>query len=37
MTELRGLYEQFGFKPIANPQMQMEILRRDIYLTASSE
>ena len=34
--DARGLYEQFGFQLVANPQMQMEILRRDIYLTASS-
>ena len=35
--DARGLYEQFGFQPVANPQMQMEILRRDIYLTAATE
>lgn len=35
--DARGLYEPFGFQLVANPQMQMEILRRDIYLTASSE
>jgi len=35
--DARGLYEQFGFQLVANPQMQMEILRRDIYLTAASE
>ena len=34
--DARGLYEQFGFQLVANPQMQMEILRRDIYLTAGS-
>ena len=35
--DARGLYEQFGFQLVANPQLQMEILRRDIYLTAHSE
>ena len=35
--DARGLYEQFGFQLVANPQLQMEILRRDIYLNAASE
>ena len=35
--DARTLYEQFGFQPVTNPQMQMEILRRDIYQTAGSE
>lgn len=35
--DARGLYEQFGFQLVANPQLQMEILRRDIYLRASSD
>jgi hypothetical protein len=35
--DARGLYEKFGFQLVANPQMQMEILRRDIYLEAATD
>ena len=35
--DARGLYEQFGFQLVASPQMQMEILRRDIYVKAAAE
>ena len=35
--DARGLYEQFGFQLVANPQMQMEILQRDIYVKAAPE
>ena len=30
--DAHALYEQFGFEIVANPDRQMEILRRDIYL-----
>jgi GNAT superfamily N-acetyltransferase len=30
--DAHGLYEQFGFGPLANPDRMLEILRRDIYL-----
>lgn len=30
--DAHGLYARFGFGPVANPDRQMEILRRDIYL-----
>jgi len=33
--DAHGLYSQFGFEPVANPNGQMEILRRDIYLGAT--
>lgn len=29
--DAHGLYEQFGFRPIENPQKFMEIVRQDIY------
>jgi hypothetical protein len=29
--DARTLYERFGFETVANPDRQMEILRRDIY------
>ena len=30
--DAHGLYTQFGFQVVANPERQMEIMRRDIYL-----
>jgi GNAT superfamily N-acetyltransferase len=33
--DAHALYAQFGFGPVANPDRQMEILRRDIYLKSS--
>jgi len=30
--DAHGLYEQFGFKPLANPERRMEILVKDVYL-----
>jgi GNAT superfamily N-acetyltransferase len=33
--DAHALYAQFGFELVANPDRQMEILRRDIYLDAS--
>lgn len=30
--DAHGLYEQFGFRPVAQPERHMEILRRDVYL-----
>jgi GNAT superfamily N-acetyltransferase len=33
--DAHSLYAQFGFEVVANPDRQMEILRRDIYLRSS--
>ena len=33
--DAHALYEQFGFHIVANPERQMEIMRRDIYLRSS--
>ena len=30
--DAHALYARFGFAPVANPDRQMEIMRRDIYL-----
>jgi GNAT superfamily N-acetyltransferase len=30
--DAHALYAQFGFQTVANPERQMEIMRRDIYL-----
>lgn len=30
--DAHGLYAQFGFKPLANPERRMEIVVKDIYL-----
>ena len=30
--DAHGLYRQFGFEPVASPERQMEIMRRNIYL-----
>ena len=30
--DAHGLYEQFGFKPLANPERRMEIIVKDVYL-----
>jgi GNAT superfamily N-acetyltransferase len=35
--DAHALYAQFGFGPVGNPDRQMEILRRDIYLRASAD
>ena len=32
--DAHGLYEKFGFKPLANPQTLMEILNPDVYHNA---
>ena len=29
--DAHGLYEQFGFRPVANPSTMMEILRPEVY------
>lgn len=34
--DAHSLYKQFGFEIVANPDRQMEILRRDIYVRAST-
>jgi len=33
--DAQALYAQFGFGPVGNPDRQMEIMRRDIYLKAA--
>jgi len=33
--DAHGLYQQFGFELVANPERQMEIMRRNIYLEPS--
>ena len=33
--DAHSLYKQFGFEIVANPDRQMEIMRRDIYLRSS--
>jgi len=33
--DAHALYDQFGFVTVANPDRQMEILRRDIYLQSA--
>jgi GNAT superfamily N-acetyltransferase len=33
--DAHSLYEQFGFRLVANPERQMEIMRRDVYLQSS--
>ena len=33
--DAHALYKQFGFEIVANPDRQMEILRRDIYLRSA--
>jgi GNAT superfamily N-acetyltransferase len=33
--DAHGLYKKFGFGPVGNPDRQMEIMRRDIYLRAA--
>jgi GNAT superfamily N-acetyltransferase len=33
--DAHSLYSQFGFELVANPERQMEIMRRDIYLGSS--
>ena len=35
--DAHGLYEQFGFKPIANPERFMEIVVPDIYRRAAKQ
>ena len=30
-NDAHGLYQQFGFKPIANPQKYMELVNPDVY------
>jgi len=35
--DARSLYEPFGFETVANPDRQMEILRRDIYRQQRAE
>ena len=32
--DAHGLYAQFGFEPVGNPDRQMEIMRRNIYVDA---
>jgi len=34
--DAHGLYRQFGFAPVAQPERHMEILRRDIYLAPAA-
>ena len=33
--DAHGLYQQFGFEIVGNPERQMEIMRRNIYLESS--
>ena len=33
--DAHGLYRQFGFELVGNPERQMEIMRRNIYLESS--
>jgi GNAT superfamily N-acetyltransferase len=33
--DAHGLYRQFGFELVANPERQMAIMRRNIYLEPS--
>jgi GNAT superfamily N-acetyltransferase len=33
--DAHALYARFGFGPVANPDRQMEIMRRDIYVKAA--
>ncbi len=35
--DAHGLYEQYGFGPIAHPERMMEIVRPDIYLSKEPE
>jgi len=35
--DAHSLYARYGFTPVATPERQMEILRRDIYLPAPPE
>jgi N-acetylglutamate synthase-like GNAT family acetyltransferase len=35
-SDAHGLYSQFGFEPLGNPSRFMEVLRPDVYRTASS-
>jgi len=35
--DAHSLYRPFGFGPVANPDRQMEILRRDIYLQSARD
>jgi N-acetylglutamate synthase-like GNAT family acetyltransferase len=35
-SDAHGLYSQFGFEPLGNPSRFMEVLRPDVYQTASS-
>jgi GNAT superfamily N-acetyltransferase len=35
--DAHALYKQFGFEIVANPDRQMEILRRDIYLRSARD
>jgi GNAT superfamily N-acetyltransferase len=35
-SDAHGLYSQFGFEPLGNPSRFMEMLRPDVYQTASS-
>lgn len=36
-ADAHGLYRQFGFVPVAQPERHMERLNRDIYLEAKAE
>jgi hypothetical protein len=33
--DAHALYRQFGFELVANPERQMEIMRRNLYLESS--
>jgi len=35
--DAQGLYEQFGFKPVAHPERHMEIHRPDMYVRGEDE
>ena len=35
--DAHGLYEQFGFKPIENPERQMGIVFKDLYLKNTND
>ena len=37
MTDLAAIYQRLGFALVANPDRQMEILRRDIYPPSASD
>jgi GNAT superfamily N-acetyltransferase len=35
-NDAHGLYRQFGFRPVANPQRYMEIVNPDVYKSSSA-